>query len=203
MILNAGVMAIPLRKTHDDFEMQMATNHLGHFAFAGLLRNRVKSRVVTISSKRTGLAILATVASTRFKISVLGAISTRLGELMEQVNWQIFFSLLNSSDCQLRGIGALALLQHIQVTQIQNLQGVAPKMKGSIWEERGTAFANAVIAQSASRGALPTLCAAVFQTSMAHPLLDQMVFLKCAVIPKRSGARSIAYDQDLAGNLWK
>ena len=51
LILNAGIMAIPLTKTEDDFDMQMGTNHLGHFAFAGLIREKIKSRVVTISSQ--------------------------------------------------------------------------------------------------------------------------------------------------------
>ncbi|NCZ72708.1 MAG: SDR family NAD(P)-dependent oxidoreductase [Actinobacteria bacterium] len=50
LILNAGVMATPYRKTADDFELQMGVNHLGHFALAGLLSDRIKSRVVSVSS---------------------------------------------------------------------------------------------------------------------------------------------------------
>ena len=37
VVLNAGVMATPFTKTVDGFELQMGTNHLGHFAFAGFM----------------------------------------------------------------------------------------------------------------------------------------------------------------------
>ena len=51
---NAGVMALPERKTADGFEMQLGTNHLGHFALTGLLLERLLAtpgaRVVTVSS---------------------------------------------------------------------------------------------------------------------------------------------------------
>ena len=50
LINNAGVMAIPLRRTADGFEMQMGTNHFGHFALTGLLLPKISDRVVTVSS---------------------------------------------------------------------------------------------------------------------------------------------------------
>jgi len=51
LILNAGVMATPFSLTKDGFEMQMGTNHLGHFALAGLLREKVSERIVAVSSQ--------------------------------------------------------------------------------------------------------------------------------------------------------
>jgi NAD(P)-dependent dehydrogenase (short-subunit alcohol dehydrogenase family) len=55
LINNAGVMFTPPQKTADGFDMQLATNHLGHFALTGLLLDRLLevpgSRVVTISSE--------------------------------------------------------------------------------------------------------------------------------------------------------
>jgi NAD(P)-dependent dehydrogenase (short-subunit alcohol dehydrogenase family) len=56
LVNNAGVMATPKRRTKDGFELQIGTNHLGHFALTGLLLDRITDRVVTMSSvaHRTG-----------------------------------------------------------------------------------------------------------------------------------------------------
>lgn len=54
LINNAGVMYPPRQTTRDGFELQLGTNHLGPFAFTGLLLDRLLatpgSRVVTVSS---------------------------------------------------------------------------------------------------------------------------------------------------------
>jgi NAD(P)-dependent dehydrogenase (short-subunit alcohol dehydrogenase family) len=54
LINNAGVMYTPKSTTKDGFELQFGTNHLGHFAFTGLLLDRLLpvagSRIVTVSS---------------------------------------------------------------------------------------------------------------------------------------------------------
>jgi NAD(P)-dependent dehydrogenase (short-subunit alcohol dehydrogenase family) len=54
LINNAGVMYPPKSTTKDGFELQFGTNHLGHFAFTGLLLDRLLpiagSRIVTVSS---------------------------------------------------------------------------------------------------------------------------------------------------------
>src|SRR5215207_5133070 len=50
LVNNAGVMAVPEQRTADGFEMQIGTNHLGHFALTNLLLPRVKDRVVTVAS---------------------------------------------------------------------------------------------------------------------------------------------------------
>lgn len=60
LINNAGVMMPPFSRSDAGFEMQFATNHLGHFALSGLLLPMVEAsgagRVVTVSSlaHRTG-----------------------------------------------------------------------------------------------------------------------------------------------------
>ena len=50
LVNNAGVMAVPLGRTADGFEMQIGTNHLGPFALTNLLLPHVTDRVVTVSS---------------------------------------------------------------------------------------------------------------------------------------------------------
>lgn len=55
LLNNAGVMACPLERTSQGWEMQFATNHLGHFLLTGLLAPMLiasaPSRVVNVSSR--------------------------------------------------------------------------------------------------------------------------------------------------------
>ncbi len=53
LINNAGIMQTPEQKTADGFEMQIGTNHLGHFLWTALMIGQVDpedGRVVTLSS---------------------------------------------------------------------------------------------------------------------------------------------------------
>jgi NAD(P)-dependent dehydrogenase (short-subunit alcohol dehydrogenase family) len=54
LVNNAGLMGIPERRTEDGFEMQLAVNHLGHFALTALLLSSLlqsaDARVVSVTS---------------------------------------------------------------------------------------------------------------------------------------------------------
>jgi NAD(P)-dependent dehydrogenase (short-subunit alcohol dehydrogenase family) len=54
LVNNAGVMATPRSTTRDGYELQLGTNHFGHFALTGLLMPALtaaeQARVVTVSS---------------------------------------------------------------------------------------------------------------------------------------------------------
>lgn len=54
LVNNAGVMMTPPERTEDGFDLQLGTNHLGHFALTGLLMARLgradAARVVTLTS---------------------------------------------------------------------------------------------------------------------------------------------------------
>ncbi len=202
LILNAGVMAVPFTKTADDFELQMGTNHLGHFAFAGLLSKRIKSRVVTISSQahRTGsfgdgsVETIRDICLGRNKYQPWGAYgASKLANLLFTFELE---RIANS-----RGYGFNAFAAHPGYSNT-NLQSVGPKMRGSLREERATAFLNSIIAQSAAKGALPTLCAATFPNLYGASYIGPDGLMEMRGYPKATRARSIAYDQSLARNLW-
>lgn len=60
LINNAGVMAIPEKRTVDNFEMQLGVNHLAHFALTALLLPALlraeAARVVTVTSPARHMA---------------------------------------------------------------------------------------------------------------------------------------------------
>ena len=202
LILNAGVMAIPFAKTADDFEMQMGTNHLGHFAFAGLIRETVRSRIVTVSSQahRTGnfgsgtIDAIRDICLGRNKYNPWAAYgASKLANLL--------FTFELERKARANGWSVNAFAAHPGYSNT-NLQSVSPQIRGRVIEERATALINAVVAQSASMGALPTLCAATFPNLYGASYIGPDGLLEMRGYPKAVRARSIAYDQDLAQNLW-
>ena len=53
LVNNAGIMQTPKQETADGFEMQLGTNHLGHFLWTALMFDRLdpqEGRVVTVAS---------------------------------------------------------------------------------------------------------------------------------------------------------
>ena len=192
LINNAGVMATPETRTKDGFELQIGTNHLGHFALTNLLLPRIRDRIVTVSS---------------------GA--HRIGKIrLDDLNWERgdykrwpaygqskLANLLFTAELQRRltdarsDVRAMAAHPGYSATNLQ-------QHTGSFIQNTIMAISNRVIAQSEEMGALPTLYAATqdipgdsfvgpdgFQEQRGHPTLVG-----------RSGA---ARDQATAERLWE
>jgi len=157
LINNAGIMAVPYMKTADGFEMQLGTNHLGHFALTGLLFDRVlaaaPSRVITVSSSmhRVGRMNFDDLMWEKGYKKWPAYGRSKLANLL--------FTYELQRRIEAKGYGVLAAAAHPGYAAT-NLQGVGPRMSGSSLMERLTDLSNRLMAQSAAMGALPTLRAA-------------------------------------------
>ncbi len=150
LINNAGVMATPYRRTKDGFELQLGTNHLGHFALTGLLLPRVRDRVVTVSST----------------VHRMGRIK------LDDLNWEHrrYFRWSAYAQSKLAN-----LLFTFELTRRLTAAGSAVRATSSHPGYASTnlqshtespldfvmSIGNRIMAQSASMGALPSLYAAV------------------------------------------
>ncbi len=195
LINNAGVMALPYRKTEDGFEMQFGTNHLGHFALTGLLLPHIDGRVVTVSS------VMHRAGRIRFD-DLNGEKSYSPWPFYGQSKLAnlLFMSEL---DRRLRKAGSpvksVACHPGYAAT---NLQTVAPKMNGSSVMEAFNNLGNALLAQSAEMGATPTVFAATM------PEVEGGDYCGPSIVdvwgpPKKVGRNAASRDEVVASRLWE
>ena len=203
VVLNAGVMATPFTKTVDNFELQMGTNHLGHFAFAGLIKNQIKDRLVVVSSFAHKMGNFGDNSQEAIRNLCLG-----IGKYQK---WQVYgasklANLLFVSEIERLRIeknwSFIPLAVHPGYSDT-NLQAVASQMRGAAAEEKITMMMNKILAQPASQGALPTLAACVYPDLIGASFIGPNGFMQMRGTPKLTRAKALAYDQLLAKNLWQ
>ena len=191
LVNNAGVMAVPEQRTVDGFELQFATNHLGHFALTNLLLPSIVDRVVTVSSAahRMGHIVLDDLNWDRRHYWAWPAYGqSKLANLLFTLELERRLAAAGSA------VRAVAAHPGYAATNLQSHSG-NPITSALM------AVANRVVAQSDEQGALPTLYAATqdvpgssyvgpdgFQETRGHPTLVT-----------RSAA---AADPALAAALW-
>jgi len=154
---NAGVMAPPFMTTADGHEMQFGTNHLGHFAFTGLvlplLRAAPAARVVTTSSTmhRAGKMHWDDLdwSNGYRKWPAYG--QSKLANLL--------FGFELDRRARAAGLPLLSMVAHPGYAST-HLQVAGPELSGRQLSARLMGLANALFAQSAEDGALPQLFAA-------------------------------------------
>ena len=154
LINNAGVMALPRRETKQGFELQLGTNHLGHFALTGLLLDRITDRVVTLSSNahKMGRINFDNLQGEQryFRWNAYG--QAKLANLLFALELQ------RRLDRAGRDIKSLAAHPGYAAT---NLQYQSSDMTKNPLDRLVNKVLNTTVAQSDAKGALPTLYAAV------------------------------------------
>lgn len=199
LINNAGVMALPARKTVDGFEMQFGTNHLGHFALTGLLLPALKktsgARVVTVSS---GVHISGDIhfddLQWEKKYDRWGAYAqSKLANLLFAYELQRRFAA--------EGINAISVGCHPGYAAT-NLQYAGPRMDGSAFGVWLSSVGNALFAQKQEMGALPTLFAAVAEEVNGCDYIGPTSMGGMRGYPQKVKSNNKSYDEALAKRLW-
>jgi NAD(P)-dependent dehydrogenase (short-subunit alcohol dehydrogenase family) len=197
---NAGVMALPHRRTADGFEMQFGTNHLGHFALTGLLLPTLLRthgpRVVTVSSgaHRMGRIRFDDLQSERFYSKWLAYGQSKLANLL--------FTFELQRRVERAGISLKSIACHPGYAAT-NLQAAGPRMQGSWMQEAAMDFANRLFAQIAAMGALPLLYAAAVPDAAGGDYIGPDGFGEFRGYPTRVSCSAAAHDPATARRLWE
>lgn len=191
LVNNAGVMAVPLARTVDGFEMQLGTNFLGHFALTGLLLPRITDRVVTLSSgvHRAGRIDLADLNWETRRYRRWGAYcQAKLADLIFAFALHRRLAAAGSATRSVAahpGYAATELQSHTESVQ-----------------DRVLALGNRLIAQSADDGALPTLYAATMPDVSGGDYYGPGGPGELRGHPRRVGSSRAARDEARATALW-
>ncbi len=191
LINNAGVMATPLLRTADGFELQMGTNHLGHFALTGLLIGRVTDRVVTMSSgaHRMGRIDLDDLNWDHRRYQRWGAYGqSKLANLMFTYELERRLRAVGG------GVKALAAHPGYAATNLQS--------HTDSFQDQVMGLTNRIVAQSADMGALPALYAATQSTVAGGTFIGPDGLFEQRGYPTIVKSSRRSYDRATAGSLW-
>jgi NAD(P)-dependent dehydrogenase (short-subunit alcohol dehydrogenase family) len=195
LLNNAGVMAPPRRVTSDGFELQLGTNHLGHFALTGRLIGamaaREGARVVTVSSNAHKMArIDFDDLQSEHRYNRWRAYGqSKLADLMTALEL----------DRRLRAAGSTikSVAAHPGYAAT-NLQTAAPPLL----DRAVMVLANQVLAQSADAGALPLLYAATEPGLEGGSYIGPDGIGEFRGHPKPVSPSRGAIDEQAAARLW-
>lgn len=199
LINNAGVMFVPQARTVDGFEMQMGTNHFGHFALTGLLLERLLetagSRVVTVSSvgHRPGSIDFDDLNWERRYNRFAAYFRSKLANLLFTYELQ---RRLHEAKC-----GTIAVAAHPGAAKT-NL-GRMGRGQSFWWVERMLRPITALVTQSAAMGALPTLRAATDSKVHGSDYFGPDGLGEQWGYPIRVKSSQRSHDRAAAARLWR
>jgi NAD(P)-dependent dehydrogenase (short-subunit alcohol dehydrogenase family) len=208
LINNAGVMYTPRRDTADGFELQLGTNHLGHFALTGLLLDRLLpvagSRVVTVSSMahrvRSTLDVDDLDWQRRGYSRTAAYGQSKLANLLFTYELQRRLAAAAAASATSAGDGAaetVALAAHPGYSRTELMRN-SPLVFRAL-----TTAVDPLVAQGAAMGALPTLRAATDPAVRGGEYFGPRGPFESRGYPRvvRSNRRS--HDEDAQRRLWE
>jgi NAD(P)-dependent dehydrogenase (short-subunit alcohol dehydrogenase family) len=195
LINNAGIMMTPRETTSDGFELQLGTNHLGHFALTGLLLDALNrsdaARIVTLSSleHRAG--------KIDFDNLQLEHDYSPRGSYQRSKLANAVFAVELDRRLRAAGSSTISLFAHPGYSAT-NLQSTGPTgvMKALM------KVSNRLVAQSAERGALPTLYAATAPDVAGGEYYGPDGRGEVRGYPRKVKAKTAAYDAEIGSKLW-
>ncbi|MET7281436.1 oxidoreductase [Kribbella sp. NPDC005582] len=191
LVNNAGVMATPYRQTVDGFELQVGTNHLGHFALTGRLMPLLQGgRVVTVSSFMHKSARGITKADLKAESGYAK---------WPQYSKSKLANLLFMFELGRRVPAVLSVGAHPGYAST-HLQAAGPELAGAKLMAKVWGGLN-LFAQSAAAGAQPTLYAATAPDLRSGTYVGPSLF-ELRGAPKVVQATQLAQDPTLAEQLW-
>jgi NAD(P)-dependent dehydrogenase (short-subunit alcohol dehydrogenase family) len=199
LVNNAGIMAVPRTLTEDGFEVQIGTNHFGHFALTGLLfdslRRAPAPRVVSVSS------IAHTLGRMDFDDLMGARRYQKWSAYAKSKLANLLFVYELHRRLQARGIEVLAAGAHPGYSST-NLQAVGPKQEGSAFGAWMMSAGNAMFAQPAERGALPTIYAAAAPGVASGDYYGPDGLFEVWGYPKKVTSNAASHDSVAAQKLW-
>lgn len=200
LINNAGVMQTPEIRTSEGFELQLATNHLGHFRLNSALFPHLEAssgRIVPVSSvahKFGSIALDDLMYEKKYDTTAVYS-QSKLANLMYSFELQRRLAA--------RGSSVVSIACHPGYSAT-NLQSAGVGMDGGSklfrWVYKVT---NVVMAQSATKGSYPLVLAAADPNAEPGAYYGPTKLGDARGPVGKSTVADAAKDEEVAGKLWE
>lgn len=207
LIDNAGIMALPERRvTPEGFELQLGTNHFGHFALTGLL-------LPALLRSKAGPPRIITVSSIAHRGATMD---------FHNLEWErgyepwpayrrsklanLLFGFELERRLQRAGSSPMSVVVHPGVSNTNLFKagpGSAKGLKTFIAQSIAVPLVMRVFGQSDAQGALPILYAATAPEIQGGRFYGPDGFREMKGYPVEVRAEAQAYDEALAARLWE
>ena len=188
LVNNAGVMIPPFGRTKDGFELQVGTNHLGHFALTGLMLPKLQA------TKGSRLVVLASIAHKFGKID------------LDDLNWESRSYKGSRAYADSKQANLLFMTE-----LVRRLDGQGPRVTAAhpgwtateLQRHSGpTEFLNRFFAQSVEMGTQPSLRAAFDPEARNGAYFGPAKRFETIGPPMSAPIKPTARDPQTAARLW-